>query len=264
MFKEGISLIVFIILISVILLLLLLGLVVFFLIRYQIRHQKFEEEVDELKEDKHRELLANRIAIQEEALRSVSLDLHDNVSHKLSLIKLNLGSLTYRSDRIKERLKLSTNTMAELIDYVRNVSHSLNIDHVEQLGLANSILREVEFLKNSGKFKNIVLNLDSSLNQVDTKRSEMVVRIIQEAISNILKHAKATQINIDIKEDNKYYYFHIQDNGIGIKTYSINTAGLGMKNMKDRAKVLGGNLDVQSISGKGVLLSLKIPRYDNR
>lgn len=116
MFKEGISLIVFIILVSVILLLLLLGLVVFFLIRYQIRHQKFEEEVDELKEDKHRELLANRIAIQEEALRSVSLDLHDNVSHKLSLIKLNLGSLTYRSDRIKERLKLSTNTMAELID----------------------------------------------------------------------------------------------------------------------------------------------------
>ena len=189
------------------------------------------------------------IAAQEEERTRVSKDLHDSVGQQLTLIKRKAQLLK------QEELSLLTSTALE---EVRGISRALYPSNLKQLGLTESIeqllfdLDEISEMFFSVEIENIntIFNEEQSLN---------FYRFIQEAVNNVLKHAKAKALFVSIKKSNDFVEVLIKDNGLGFDDVKeLKKKSLGLKTMSERIRMLKGNLIIQSQKGEGAVITAKI------
>src|SRR5690606_13191541 len=197
-------------------------------------------------------VLNAKVEIREETLKYVGQELHDNVGQVLSLIKLYLSHPdTQRKTDVRQLID-------QAIKDIRLLSHDLNINRVEQYSLSDFIEQELSKVHKVGIVKTSFEN-KSHCEPLNIQNRLMISRIFQECINNILKHAEANHIFVKLVAENDSCILSIVDDGIGFETDSLHN-GTGLVNIYDRAKLIGGDVEIISSPGHGTKIYLRIPR----
>ncbi len=251
-----------IILFSAIAFFILLGVsLLLFVLYYQKKHFQFISEKDSLKTTFQRELLNTQLEIQEQTLKYISQEIHDNIGQILSLAKLHLATANIdKPESLQQKIEDSKQLVGKAIQDLRDLSKSLNTDYIAQVGFARSIEYELEMIKKTGSF-DTEINIEGPIQKIESQRELILFRIIQEILNNIIKHSKATLITTRIQYLPAEINISIKDNGMGFNVEdSLNThAGLGIKNMYNRTSLIGGNFQINSIVGLGTTIQINLP-----
>lgn len=187
------------------------------------------------------------------ALHEISQEIHDGVGQTLSVIKLNLHLLEQRSvDKSDERMQETLSLVGKAITDLRNISNNLYTENIQVFDLEHALLDDLQDIKRAGAYET-QLEIKGSPIQLEPRTALILHRIAKEAMNNILKHANATSITITL-DYSSGFKMQIEDNGLGMKLSNAGS-GQGMNGMRDRMKLLGGSLLVDSYPGKGTHLT---------
>ncbi|HLO80509.1 MAG TPA: ATP-binding protein [Chitinophagaceae bacterium] len=223
-----------------------------------------QRNIEDLKFKQEKLLLQTEIEIQEQTFQFISMEIHDNITQVLSLSKLHLNCLELNKDAENlDRLTKSKDLISKSLEDLSNLSKSLDSDIIESHGLTHAIQYEIERWKRFTDDK-IELELIGNVEFLKHKNELLIFRIIQEALNNIIKYAKASCIVIKIERNESELIISIKDNGIGFdleKVYENKKVGKmsGLKNMRQRAEILGGKLTINSRPGNGSTIEAIIP-----
>jgi len=235
-----------------------LALVVYVTI-YNKRKKKHIEEKEHLKSVFQQELLKTQIEVQEQTLSNVGREIHDNITQVLSFVKLNLalaGNLNPETQQ--KKITESRDLIARAINDLRHLSKSLNFEHIMQHGLLNALQTEADRINNSGIIQ-INLRIDGDNYSLGAQRELVFFRIFQESLNNTLKHAGASRINITLQYSEQLFNLTIEDDGMGFSPEELaGNAGSGLKNMENRAAMMGAETMLYSSPGKGCSLTVTL------
>jgi len=224
-------------------------------INYNRRYRKNEEEKQELIKRFERETLQSQIEIQEETLSYVSGEIHENVCQILVLANLQLESV---EEIDKQELASPLKNINRAIDDLRALSKRLNSDNVNAIGIIEAIQNELSELEKTKKYTT-QFSLESDFALLASDKTTILYRIIQEALKNIVKHAKANNVSVIIGENNFEEFIKITDNGIGFDLNKLDSRkGLGLANIINRAKLIGGEAIITSELNLGTTFIFKI------
>lgn len=189
----------------------------------------------------------------------IARDIHDSVGHALTVLNLHLEAALklWKSDPeeatefITEAKKLGSNALRE----VRQSVTALRVDPLEGQSLQQAITLLIEDFQRSSSIKpTLELNLQQPIkNEIKI----VIYRIIQEALTNICKHADATEVNLKIQALNNLELI-ISDNGKGFNL-NQNTSGFGLKSMQERTLAVGGNIEVDTSPNSGCKIMITFP-----
>ena len=145
------------------------------------------------------------------------------------------------------------------INTVRRISSEMRPIALDVLGLIEAIEWQArQFQVRTG----IIVQLDCTLEKVDLslEESTAVVRIFQEGLTNILRHAQATRVNIQMRQEDREFILTINDNGRGITDdEKAGQRTLGLLGMRERATLIGGKIDITGFENQGTIVTLRIP-----
>jgi signal transduction histidine kinase len=199
-------------------------------------------------------LLQSKLEIQEQTFRDISQELHDNIGQMLSLLSINLNTLNapHEVQRIAKMDDLLTKALADL----RNLSHSLDADYIRNNGWTGLVVKLLNNLEATGKFRTPI-ELDDDLPSLGTEKPIILFRMIQEVIHNIIKHANANTIYLTGKKENGQLIITIRDNGKGFSADKA-AGGSGLHNLQKRAKMIDAELSINSRPGEGTFVTISI------
>ncbi|MBP3038661.1 sensor histidine kinase [Bacillaceae bacterium Marseille-Q3522] len=203
---------------------------------------------------------ARTAAVMEERQR-LARDLHDVVSQQLFALSM-MSSATLRifdSDRksAKGQLEQIQAIAAKAQGEMRALLLHLRPIQLSNDRLCDGVLKLIHELKAKTN-----LEFHASIDEIEylSKASEEhLFRIIQEALSNILRHADAKKINMTLAEKNNYIYLYIADDGKGFNPQQERVASYGLKTMRERCEEIGGIFNIRSQIGKGTYIDIRIP-----
>jgi len=223
-----------------------------------------EKEYQDQKDSWYTNLTKAVINAQEKERTEIGEELHDNVNQLLATSKLYLNhSLSCEGDKNEFILK-SHDYLETAIDEIRKLSHALvGVVADKEITLSDSI---EELIKSISIIENIAINFTCPNYNDDTTEAglkQIIYRIIQEQLHNILKYAAATKVEIAIKPEHNDLLLTINDNGRGFNTLDKST-GIGLKNIKSRAAVYNGEVHIVSSVGNGCKMKVifKAPQAD--
>ncbi len=224
----------------------------FFFVTYQKRLLKKGLELSRIKTEQQEELLRNTISAQEKERKRIARDLHDEAGAMLSVVKLNVGQIEYKSD--SEKIKIlageTKSYIDEVITQIRRISRDLLPPSLEKLGLNFAVQELSNWINKSGKIKMEYWNIGTPV-RFDSKRELSVFRIVQEIINNALKHAEATHINVTTRFSGSTLAVLVSDNGKGFDFDEKKGTGLGLKNLESRSGIIDARFKLKSVPGKG-------------
>ncbi|MBO9571047.1 MAG: PAS domain S-box protein [Chitinophagaceae bacterium] len=197
---------------------------------------------------------------QEKERAEIGYELHDNVNQILSTCRLYLDLA--RNDE-KERLILiqkSSEGIANAVSEIRKISRSLVPGSISDLGLIPSIHDLVESIKSTKALK-VEFHHEGNTEQVMNDKHKLTLfRIIQEQVTNVLKHAEASLLIIELIVDKRFIDLSISDNGKGFDKDIIKAKkGVGLHNIMNRAELFNGTVNLVAAPGKGCKLKIHIP-----
>jgi signal transduction histidine kinase len=254
----------FVTIIGIILGLLLVGFIVTILFLYQRRQQRQEQEMEKIKDMYEKEALRSQLEIQENTFKTIAQELHDNIGQMLSVTKLSLSILPIDKDHHAfEQLQNSQQVLNKAIIDLSNLTKGLHTDRIAQVGLAESIRFELLALKNAGILQ-VQFHKKGMEIEFNEQTSIFLFRIFQEALNNILKHAKATEVAVDLDYEENLFSLEMRDNGIGFNVTekqqsATSFSGVGLKSMFNRAKLIGADISMTSEPGKGTVILIELP-----
>ncbi|MDP1844863.1 MAG: sensor histidine kinase [Sediminibacterium sp.] len=229
-----------------------------------IRWSKLKQEAKNLQSMRVKDDLATKaiLAAEENERKRIALELHDGVGQMISVAKMNLSAISHDFDFLNNDQKLQFDKAISLVDQscaeVRNVSHLMMPIASLKSGLSFAVKSFLDKINNN----NLSINLyTSGIDQsIDINIETVVYRVLQEAVTNVVKHAKATQLDISIVFENNFLSATIEDNGIGFNLEDIaEKDGIGLQNIKTRINFLQGTVEWDSIKGKGTVIVINIP-----
>jgi two-component system, NarL family, sensor kinase len=262
MLKAPTEFIVAFIIISVFLILAMAVFISIVIYRYQQKQNLYFKDIETLKATHENTLLQSQLEIQEQTLQNISREIHDNIGQKLTLAKLYLNTLNYSdTDKMMLQVNDSVNIIGEAINDLSDLSHSMSSEIILNNGLISALEFEAEQLTKSGIYK---ISFSATGNPVfmDTNTELVLFRIVQEVMNNIVKHAEASVIDINLHYTDALLTMEIKDNGKGFYT-DRNQPGTGLQNIKKRAAILNGNLIINSTINIGTQIKVQIPLHEN-
>lgn len=200
-----------------------------------------------------RELSETQIEIREETLRNISWELHDNIGQLMTLAKIQVQMVPDRSEGLEE----ASETIGKAIQEIRVLSRLINPDAIKSLSLEDAVALEIERF-NRLKFIEASFSVGGQPRPLDGKHEVVLFRILQEFFSNTIKHSKASILCVGLEYDNHGLTITADDNGVGFEENSTFT-GIGLRNMKNRAKLIRAELSLQSEKGRGTMLQVLYP-----
>ncbi len=245
--------------------LLLVGFIVTILLLYQRKQHRQEQELARMKIEYEQEVLRSQLEIQENTLKVIAQELHDNIGQVLSVVKLSLAVLPLDQDHgaygsvqhIREILNKAIFDLA-------NLTKSMHTDRIAQVGLAESVRFELESLQRTGLLK-IAFDIEGDECHLGEQKEIFIFRIFQELVNNILKHSRATQINTSLNYiAGDRFVMQIRDNGVGFdvnakRESTSASSGVGLKSLFNRAKLIGGVVSINSRPGQGTTVKVELP-----
>jgi signal transduction histidine kinase len=233
---------------------------VVFLVVHKQRQSKFRLEKQELQFRYEKDMLQLRLDVKEQSMTLISEEIHDNVGQLLSLTRMYVASLgAYVTDpQGKDMVVKSTNLVAKAIEDLRHISHSLNSDLIQRMGLVTFLEREMEYLGDSATVK-CTLTVTGTPRELEREQNLLISRIVQESIQNVVKHAEATRLDVTLAFDPAQLAITIKDDGKGFDLEQARKSeSLGLRNIYNRAHLLRGTIDIQSAPGAGSSIHLVI------
>lgn len=240
------------------------GFIITFLLIQQKKQQKNIQEKQTLHTQFQQTLLQTQLEIQEQTLKNISQEIHDNIGQVLSLAKLNISTMSNATpEALQEKIADSKLLVSKAIQDLRDLSRSLNTDYVIEMGLVRSIEYELELIKKTGSFETI-MNTEGKSYRLEQQQELILFRIVQEVLHNIIKHAKATLIEVTIQFEPELFSLSVSDNGVGfdasqLQENNYNGFGLGIRNMYNRAKLIHTHFKLVSTLGEGTSITLSLP-----
>jgi PAS domain S-box-containing protein len=230
----------------------------------------------ELKESREqlRALAARMESVREEERTRMSREIHDEMGHGLTTLKMELAQLRKRIIgagagmlAIRGTLAKSIEEMSGLVDQtiqsVRRIATELRPGVLDHLGITAAIeWLAQDFEKRTGIVCRAILpQQEVNLNE---KQSTGLFRIAQEILTNAAKHSRATEVNIGLQEEEGKLVLAVHDNGQGFSKRSLfDTQSLGILGMEERARLLGGELEIRGEKKKGTTVVVRIPLRAN-
>lgn len=252
--------------IGLVLFLLLCSAIVYFVISYQQRQKLNEAEKKSMQIAFEQEILKTEMEVKEQTLQTIAADLHDNIGQLLSLTHATLSSINLNEQpKAEQKIATALNFVNNSVKELRQLAKLLQAENLLQYGLINAIEQEVNWLEKTGQFDIQFSNLLTREIPEPNDKSLFIFRLIQETISNIIKHAEANKITIELGELDRSLYCKIQDNGKGFDTtamFNNKDRGLGLSNMKKRVALINGKIDISSTLLKGTTIYIEVP-YEN-
>ena len=214
-------------------------------------------------EEKLRNLYRHMNDIREEERKKISREVHDNLGQKLTALNLDLSWINQNIPKELSDLKLNFEQVLELINQsittVQKISSDLRPGILDDLGLSNAIQWQSNEIsrRTDLKFKLHLTENDENLND-DVKTQ--LYRVFQEALTNIVRHAHAKQVEVNLELKRKYLLFEIIDDGIGANSNEIdNINSLGIIGMKERVATISGEIKIMSRLNKGTKIKITVP-----
>lgn len=248
-----------IIIASILLVILAVFTLLFFLL-YIKKRGNLKQQNENLKIAFQQELLQTQIEIQEETFNHISEEIHDNIGQVLSFLQLNLSLKKELSkEDLEEKINSSAELVAAVIKDIRNLSKSLSYDYIKQFGLDEALKNELNRINLTDLFETS-FNIKGEAFVFSDQINLLIFRIFQESINNIIKHANANKITVNLNYNTDFFILNINDNGKGFLVIEKDTnQGSGLKNIKKRAKVLGATINIASVINTGTSITLKVP-----
>ena len=190
------------------------------------------------------ELVKTRIEIKDQTLSEISKELHDNIGQIISVAIMQLNiSISNKNVQISE-LKDLKNVLAKSLDELRILSRIINKDNLLQNNFLEAIQQDLERIK---KLKKIKYNFNQVglVPSINEEHELIIYRIFQEALHNSLKHSRSDLFDVHIETTDAVFKLKLQDFGIGYDIKKLNS-GIGLNNMKLRAKLIGAKLILNS------------------
>jgi len=233
-----------------------------------IEDRKRAEEQLKTTSEQLRSLSARLQSAREAEGSRIARELHDELGSALTCLKWDLEGMEKLCSEppsetdlseLREKAKAMTGLIDSTIETVLRISSELRPSILDDLGLLAAIGWQArQFERRSG----IICQVDTLVESVDLSREQAtaVFRIVQEATTNILRHASATRVNITVAEEAGAFVFEIRDDGRGItEEESTASRSLGLMGMRERAHLVGSRIDIKGVAGKGTLVTVRVP-----
>ncbi|MBP9681169.1 MAG: sensor histidine kinase [Bacteriovorax sp.] len=203
---------------------------------------------------------------QEENRKEISRELHDEVGQVLTAINLELEVLIKEASsdslKIKERILNTQKLVEDSVEIVHRFARELRPMILDDLGIVYAIK---SYLKEFQKLYKIpvIFKSNSKFSNINDIPKTVLFRVVQESLTNIAKHSKATRASVHLKRVNKNILLDIADNGrsfnVNSLSSSIRNKRLGLIGMSERVRLAGGTLLIKSSKGKGTTVRAEIP-----
>lgn len=225
-----------------------------------------KQKIDELLQEQEIASLQGVLEGQETERKRVAIDLHDRLGGILSMVKLHFSAVEEKIE-VENPSKEKFLSASELLDLaageVRNISHNLMSGVLAKFGLVPALQDLQTRISDTGKLK-VDLLTNNFKGGLDGEQELQLYRIVQELMSNILKHSGAKEANIHLNETEDNVNLIVEDDGIGFDSENLGKeSGIGLSNLKARVAKLDGTFHIDSGKGAGTTISIDIPVSDD-
>jgi len=219
-----------------------------------------EKHIEQLRKEKKILGMNAMIEGQEAERVRIAKDLHDGLGGLLSTVKAHFSNIQGEIQKIEkiDVYNKANELVDEACDEVRRISHNLMPGALRLEGLKSAVEHLGEDMEAAHPFA-VKVEAIGFETRMEEGKEVFVFRIIQEALNNIIKHANAKEVLIQLSETEDEYHFIVEDDGKGFDPLQIQS-GLGLKSIQSRVDFLKGNLDVDTRVGVGTTLSWHIPK----
>lgn len=237
--------------------------IVLFIFLYQKRYYRHLREKEQLKVQFSQELLHAQLEIQEQTLKNIAQEIHDNIGQELSLAKLNLNTMDInKQSELITKINTSKDLVSKAIQDLRDLSRSMNTDSIAAMGLPKAIGYELDMIRRS-EVCHTSLAIHGNIVRLNEQKELILFRIVQESLHNIIKHAEAKNIDVSIIYSDLTLQLSIIDDGKGFEISDADKKdsdlGMGLHNMQNRAKLIGAEFMVSSRKNTGTQVRLVLP-----
>jgi len=237
-----------------------------------LERKRAEEQIRETSEQLRALMASLRSAKEEEGVR-IAREIHDELGSALTGLRWDLEEIAKAVSRAEApafppALRGKIDTMFGLIDGtiqgVRRISSELRPSILDDLGLGAAVEWQAQqFQARTGIACRYVCSVENV--DLDTEQGTSVFRIFQEALTNVLRHAEATRVDVSLEEEGDEFLLTIRDDGKGIREgEKASPSALGLLGMRERAHLIGGRVDIAGVEGKGTTVTLRVPLSHSR
>ena len=219
-------------------------------------------------EEKLRGLTAQLLTATEQERQRISMELHDELGQALMYLKFQMGLLAQKLAELGG-IKFFEADFNSLLDYVsgiienvRRLSQDLSPSVLEELGISSAIRYLLEEFSGHHPIRIAKMEIDEIDDLFSQQAQIHIFRVIQESLTNIFRHARASQISVIVKNERDRVSIAVEDNGQGFdlqQVLSLERKGIGIAAMQERIRILGGTLDIWGQEGLGTRIICNIP-----
>jgi len=236
--------------------------IVVYIFVYNQRKKRHIEEKAQMQLTFEAEIAKTQLEVQEQTMQTIGADLHDNIGQLLSLTSLTLNSIELDNEaKARQKIDDSIDLTLRSIKEMRLLGHLLQGDQLVAIGVVEAIRQLVSWMERAGRFEIIYTAGDEIAADRNADKDLIIFRITQEIFNNIIKHAAATEITVDLDYEEGVLKLRIADNGIGFAADEAPLAkhGMGLQNIRKRAGIIGGEAVITSNAGCGTRIVIAIP-----
>jgi two-component system, NarL family, sensor histidine kinase UhpB len=203
-------------------------------------------------------LSARLVAAQEDERTRVSREIHDELGQLLTAAMIEISSMT--PEQFAQRVPRALELLERTIESVRRIAADLRPALLDELGLVAAVENEVaRFQERTGIECELSIRPASLV--LDAERSTVVFRVVQEALTNVARHAEASRVEVRLRQSRKETLLQIRDDGAGIDRAAVQSGrSLGLIGIRERVRRVGGTVDIEGVPGRGTIFTVRIPR----
>lgn len=258
--RVGYRNMIIIIVVATCLILLLLFFIINILFFQKKKQQALAIQLEQVRASYERELLKAQLEIQEQTFQYISREIHDNIGQFISLAKLHLNTLNYDQPGLaREQVANSIDLMTRALSDLRDLSKSLSLEIIRNGGLTKAIdLQVAQLRKLEGP--EVIYTIQGDYRFLDEQKEMFILRILQEAINNMIRHAEAQKMEILLTYTDQCLSLVIRDDGKGFDISALpGHSTSGINNMMKRAKMIGADYRIHSQQHVGTTIHITIP-----
>jgi|CXWL01.1.fsa_nt_gi signal transduction histidine kinase len=225
--------------------------------------QASQRELQQSREDL-RALAGQLLTAQEEDRRRISRDLHDDINQRLAMLSMDLRRMekdpSSDPEHLRDEIRRVSEHLTAVSDDVRQMAYRFHPSILDDLGLVKAVRRLVDDFSARTGITSTYVHKDP-FTVLPTEPTICLYRVVQESLSNIARHAQASQVEIELICEDDVISLSVRDDGVGFDAEQLAQTGghLGLLSMKERVRLAKGTLEVESAPMQGTQIRVEIP-----